>query len=219
MPYFSLKPDGYTAAHGWRPLRLPKVAGDPLLKGWDVYDLQCKLTYLGHTIDTDGVFGPITQGAVKAFQAAESPVAGPVDGIAGSQTQVTLGARAALHGDLPDRVRGQMEKESSNLCGIYTPVYTEGEARGFQDTGPVQMNTKYHTTLSDNFDVRKAVPFLVATIRKKHTDFVNLGTKDARAWEAAQGWWNSQVLATRYAKGQAVPASFLEYIDAVTSYA
>jgi peptidoglycan hydrolase-like protein with peptidoglycan-binding domain len=217
MPDFPLDPTGCTAGHGWRPLKVR--ADTPIQKGWDVYDLQCKLKYIGFDIVTDGVFGKKTAGTVKGFQAEVAPAAGPIDGIAGTKTQIELGAKASVHGNLPERVRGQMEKESSFLCGIYTPVYTSGATAGYQDTGPVQRNTKYHPKLNENFDVAYSIPLLVSVIKRQHKQYVDWGVVDKRAWEAAQGYWNSQVYAGRYAKGESVPQSFLDYIEAVTTYA
>lgn len=212
MPDWPLAPSGYFPGGGWRPLRKIKP---PYLRGWDVFDLQCKLAYLDHEIDVDGIYGPATEIEVKGFQAYVEPAAGPVDGIAGARTQTTLGAEAAIAGELPERVRGQMEKESSLLCGIYTPRYVNGS----QDRGPLQMNSQYHGDNVLAFDVRHAIPVLVSRIRANHKKYVSWGTKDERAWAAAQGHWNSPVYADRYARGDNVPDSFLDYVRAVTIYA
>lgn len=205
---FPFNSAGYTAGHGWRPLRKKQ----PYQRGWDVYDLQCKLAYVGHEIDTDGVFGPQTDRVVREFQATQQLV---VDGIAGAATQTNLGAWAAGFSQLPNRVRGQMEKESSLLCGIYTAQYSNGS----RDRGPLQENSDVFTSDEAAFDVRRAIPDLVQRIREYHAKYVNWGLNYGKAWAAAQGAWNSPVYADRYARGQNVPQTFLDYIAAVTAYA
>jgi peptidoglycan hydrolase-like protein with peptidoglycan-binding domain len=212
MPEFPFAFSGYTAANGWRPLRLKKARYQ---RGWDVYDLQCKLAYLAYAIDTDGFFGPKTEAVVEDFQWAVGPLAGPVDGIAGVRTQVALGVRVCDLGDLPLRTRGQMEKESSLLCGIYTAPYGDGSF----DRGPVQENSRYHPDHEAAFDVRDCLPVLWTRIRTNARRYMSMGVAEERAWAAAQGHWNSPLYADRYATGSSVPTSFLEYIDAVTAYA
>jgi peptidoglycan hydrolase-like protein with peptidoglycan-binding domain len=49
--------------------------------------VQATLRTLGYTVITDGVDGPLTQRAVKAFQAQKGLV---VDGVAGPLTQAAL---------------------------------------------------------------------------------------------------------------------------------
>lgn len=207
MPDFPFDPQGYTTAHGWRPLK--KVS--PYMRGWDCFDLQCKLAYLGHSLDTDGIFGPQTDDRVRVFQAQNGLV---VDGIAGVATQTLLGAKVCGRSELPKRIRGQMEKESSLLCGIYTAPYSNGST----DRGPVQMNSKYYPEATIAFDVRSCVPALVHKIKDQHDKYVSWGVADDRAWTAAQGSWNSPAYADKYAKGQSVPESFLAYVAACTAY-
>lgn len=208
MPSFPLDPTGYFPGHGWRPLRLK----DPYQRGWDVYDLQAKLNLAANAgLVADGIFGKLTSTAVKAFQTANGLV---VDGIAGAATQTTLGNAAAKKSKYPQRAMGQIQKESSVLAGIYTAVYTNGS----QDTGPLQMNTKYHPDLGENFGVASALKVWEKHVEDYHAKYLSWGVADDRAWAAAQGAWNSPVYADKYAKGQAVPDSFIEYIEAVTVY-
>lgn len=209
MPSFPFDPAGYTAGGGWRPLRLK--TGTPYQRGWDVYDLQCKLAATGDTLTTDGVFGPETSGVTKQFQAAHGLV---VDGIAGVSTQTTLGAWVCGLGELPARIRGQVEKESSLLCGIYTAPYPDGT----RDRGPVQENSGFWTSDTDAFDCRRCLPALVSEIKAQHARYVSQGVEDTRAWAAAQGYWNNHVYANRYARGETVPQTFLDYVAAVTAY-
>ena len=52
----------------------------PYMKGGDVAALQKALNRKGYEIDTDGVFGPLTQWAVEKFQfSVRLPVTGTVD--------------------------------------------------------------------------------------------------------------------------------------------
>jgi hypothetical protein len=203
---YSLSSGGSYPGHGWRPLKKGLV-------GWDVYDLQSRLNNANKAgLALDGAFGALTKAAVMDFQAQNHLV---VDGIAGAVTQVATGQAVALRGPLPQRVKGQMQKETSMLCGIYTPTY----ANGSQDTGPLQMNTQYHPDLSQNFDVTYAVRVLVGRINEYHEKYVRWGVNDERAWAAAQGAWNSPVYADRYARGESVPSTFLDYVAAVSIYA
>lgn len=205
---FPLDPTGYTAGHGWRPLRRKT----PMQRGWDVFDFQTRLVALGNSLACDGWFGDQTDRATVRFQEAHNLIR---DGIAGAVTQVASGKSVALlNGPLSDRVRGQMQRECSMLCGIYTPVYDNGS----QDRGAVQMNSKYHPDNGEAFDVRNCVAVLVATIKQQHSRFVGWGTEDMRAWAAAQGYWNNHVYAERYARSEPVPDSFMEYIEAVTAF-
>lgn len=206
---FSFDPKGYTAGQGWRPLKLD----DPFEKGWDVYELQTRLTMLGSSLTLDGVFGPETKKFVRSFQTDAGLRI--VDGIAGVKTQVETGFRVAAKSDLPQRVHGQMEKECSLLCGIYTSPYVNGS----RDRGSVQENSQYYTNDEAAFDVRRAIPVLVQSIKAEHAKYVSWGVADKLAWAAAQGYWNNHVYADAYAKGQSVPSAFLEYVSAVTTYA
>ncbi|MFI5494374.1 peptidoglycan-binding protein [Actinoplanes sp. NPDC051859] len=69
--------------------------------GVDVQSLQHLLTAAGHPVDTDGKFGPGTEAAVKAFQAANSATA---DGIVGMMSWSKL-IRTVRPGDRGDAVK------------------------------------------------------------------------------------------------------------------
>lgn len=207
MASFPLNPAGYTPSNGWRPLRNKT----PIMSGWDVYEWQTRLVKLGYPLTVDGVFGTETEGQTRMYQGGHGLT---VDGIAGSVTQTTSGVWIAKTTSIPRRVQGQAEKESSLLCGIYTAVYSNGS----QDRGFVQLNSKYHADDTSAFDVRLAVPKLVTTILVQKKRYVTEGVTLVRAWAAAQGYWNNQVYANRYAHGEPVPESFLSYIAACTAY-
>ena len=201
-------PDSGAGLTGWRPLRLK----DPYQRGWDVFDLQCRLSAVGAILIKDGVFGPRTQSEVKIYQSGKGLV---VDGIAGSMTQVTLGRALCGRSELPARVLGQMQKESSFLCGIYTTKYTNGS----RDCGPVQMNDRYHPDYTEAFDATRALPVLVKQIKEQYARYKGWGVAEDKAWRAAQGSWNSPAFADAYASGRSVPDTFIQYMDDVTIYA
>ena len=113
----------------------------PLVKqgdeGHPVKTLQYLLNERGQTLTVDGLFGPLTDAAVRAFQQTNLLA---VDGIAGP---LTFGALivTAQSGSTGDAVKGvQEEFEFRNLSGqpglaidgIFGPL-TEAAVRGFQE--------------------------------------------------------------------------------------
>ena len=103
-----------------------------------VNTLQYLLRQRGHGVAVDGVFGPQTETAVKAFQASRGLVA---DGIVGPITWPALVVQVQ-QGSQGDAVRGVQEEfqfrnlsgDPSNgpqIDGIFGPV-TEASVRGFQ---------------------------------------------------------------------------------------
>ena len=72
---------------GDRPDRLLRLQS-PYLRGEDIRALQTALVKAGFTVDTDGIFGPGSEKAVKAFQTQQGLGA---DGIAGPATKKALG--------------------------------------------------------------------------------------------------------------------------------
>lgn len=114
----------------------------PLVRRGDeqhpVRTLQYLLRARGHTVVVDGVFGPATEAAVRAFQ-QEKRLA--VDGIVGPNTWSAL-IVTVRQGSAGDAVRGvQEEFQFRNLSGdpskglavdgIFGPK-TEAAVRGFQ---------------------------------------------------------------------------------------
>ncbi len=63
----------------------------PFMEGDDVRELQQALASAGIAVGTDGVFGPATETAIKAFQEREDMAA---DGIVGPATRAALAAEA-----------------------------------------------------------------------------------------------------------------------------
>jgi peptidoglycan hydrolase-like protein with peptidoglycan-binding domain len=106
--------------------------------GHPIKTLQFLLRARGHSVAIDGVFGPNTEAAVKAFQASHGVAA---DGIVGPVTWVALVVQVK-RGSQGDAVRGvQEEFQFRNLSGdpskgpqvdgIFGPK-TEAVVRGFQ---------------------------------------------------------------------------------------
>ena len=113
----------------------------PLVKqgdeGHPVKTLQYLLNERGRPVTVDGLFGPLTDAAVRAFQQTNLLT---VDGIAGP---LTFGALIVTvqNGSTGDAVKGvQEEFEFRNLSGqpglaidgIFGPL-TEAAVRGFQE--------------------------------------------------------------------------------------
>ncbi len=83
-------------------------------KAHPVPSLQYLLRARGHTLDSDGDFGPVTEAAVRAFQQDRNLT---VDGIAGPQTWQAL-IITVRRGDRGDAVRAvQEEFQFRNLSG------------------------------------------------------------------------------------------------------
>lgn len=114
----------------------------PLLEEGDknhpVQTLQYLLRAHGHTVSVDGIFGPRTETAVRAFQQSKHLL---VDGLVGRRTWSALLVQVS-RGSTGDAVRGvQEEFQFRNLSGdpsqgvqvdgIFGPS-TEAAVRGFQ---------------------------------------------------------------------------------------
>ena len=118
------------------------IAPWPLVKRGDnifpVRSLQDLLRARNHPVAVDGIFGPLTEAAVKAFQQSSGLAA---DGIAGPQTWPKLVVQVQ-NGSTGDAARGVQEviKFHDQSGGEGPPVHvdgifgpqTEAWVRGFQ---------------------------------------------------------------------------------------
>ena len=107
-------------------------------RAFPVRPLQQLLRARGYTLDVDGIFGPNTEAAVKAFQDSKSLA---VDGIVGPLTWPKLIVQVK-RGDTGDGVKGVQEvmkfHDQSDgegppihVDGIFGPI-TDNGVRGFQ---------------------------------------------------------------------------------------
>ena len=105
-------------------------------QGHPIRTLQFLLRARGHNLTVDGMFGPATEAAVKAFQTSKGMTA---DGIMSAQTWSILIIQVKK-GSSGDAVRGVQEEfqfragepgKGLKVDGIFGPQ-TESTVRGFQ---------------------------------------------------------------------------------------
>jgi len=105
-------------------------------QGHPIRTLQFLLRARGHNLTVDGMFGPATEAAVKAFQSSKAMTA---DGITSAQTWSRLIIQVKK-GSSGDAVRGVQEEfqfragepgQGLKVDGIFGPQ-TDGTVRGFQ---------------------------------------------------------------------------------------
>jgi len=105
-------------------------------QGHPIRTLQLLLRARGHNLTVDGMFGPATEAAVKAFQTSKGMTA---DGIMSAQTWSTLIIQVKK-GSSGDAVRGVQEEfqfragepgKGLKVDGIFGPQ-TDSTVRGFQ---------------------------------------------------------------------------------------
>ena len=105
-------------------------------QGHPIRTLQFLLRAHGHNLTVDGMFGPATEAAVKAFQTSNGMTA---DGIMSAQTWSTLIIQVKK-GSSGDAVRGVQEEfefragepgKGLKVDGIFGPQ-TDSTVRGFQ---------------------------------------------------------------------------------------
>jgi len=105
-------------------------------QGHPIRTLQFLLRARGHNLTVDGMFGPATEAAVKAFQTSKGMAA---DGIMSPQTWSTLIIQVKK-GSSGDAVRGVQEEfqfragepgKGLKVDGIFGPQ-TDSTVRGFQ---------------------------------------------------------------------------------------
>jgi peptidoglycan hydrolase-like protein with peptidoglycan-binding domain len=105
-------------------------------QGHPIRTLQLLLRAHGHNLTVDGMFGPATEAAVKAFQASKGMTA---DGVMSAQTWSNLIIQVKK-GSSGDAVRGVQEEfqfragepgKGLKVDGIFGPQ-TDSTVRGFQ---------------------------------------------------------------------------------------
>ena len=105
-------------------------------QGHPIRTLQLLLRAHGHNLTVDGMFGPATEAAVKAFQTSKGMT---TDGIMSAQTWSTLIVQVKK-GSSGDAVRGVQEEfqfragepgKGLKVDGIFGPQ-TDSTVRGFQ---------------------------------------------------------------------------------------
>ena len=94
----------------------------PYLEGRDVVALQEALVCQGYEIETDGIFGPLTQWAVEKFQAT---VRLPVTGLVDKATQRILSARELYLSD-PYFIGSDVKEVQQRLVRIGYDVPIDG---------------------------------------------------------------------------------------------
>ena len=150
-------------ALNWPLLRQGEEAPGPLARE-PIRSLQYLLREHGYTeVFVDGIFGPVTAGAVRRFQQSRGLL---VDGIVGNQTWPALIVQVR-EGSEGDAVRGvQSQLQARNLSGdpsrglqidgIFGPK-TDAAVRGFQQAaglavdgivGPITWNALVNGVLA-----------------------------------------------------------------------
>jgi peptidoglycan hydrolase-like protein with peptidoglycan-binding domain len=170
-----------------------------------VLAIQIMLNRLGYSFDYSsgqGIFGPLTDKNVRAFQ---SVYAAPADGIVGPNTARAL-VRAFVSeqekaNGIPDRILwGLIGAESGwdfGAVGYYTP----------KDLGICQYNTYYNQSLSPDqiMDPTVVIPMTAKRIRTRFNEYSKYTTDPQRAWDAAILAHNSPARALTYAKTGVYP--------------
>ena len=147
----------------WPLLKQGQQAPGPLTME-PIRSLQFLLRHRGHSqVAPDGIFGPLTDGAVRSFQQSHGLV---VDGIVGTQTWPAVIVHVQ-QGHQGDAVRGvQSQFQARNLSGdpnlglqvdgIFGPI-TDSTVRGFQQAaglgvdgivGPITWNALVNGVLA-----------------------------------------------------------------------
>lgn len=186
-----------------RPLSLVEVDDGGPLKGNDVIALQIAC---GMQV-RDGVFGPMTDKALRVLQKALGVA---VDGISGPGTErtycvraITLREQGVPHG----LARGIVEGESGYRLGAQSPTYTRANVLR-ADLGAVQFSTPQgdQGAILRALDAARGVELLLKHLREKRAQYFDEAfvkqhlQRDKIAGWLACGSWNAPAWTDVWAK-------------------
>lgn len=171
--------------------------------GEDVRSVQYLLNAHGAALATDGLFGPLTKGAVQSFQTSHGLIA---DGIVGNATWPQLIITVAVGASNPavSAVQSQLHARIARptVDGIFGPE-TDGVVRDFQQAaglvvdgivGPNTWNALVSGVLGASDAVDAAQRVFAAweandpTTARKNATSIAVTELFARSWTAAAGW-------------------------------
>lgn len=207
--------------------------GLPLLRGEDVYAVQCACNRIVRAgLVLDGILGPATGQAIWSIQSALDVTK---DGRCGPVTQRAIAlhlvvlAGVTKHSNLFRLAKGAIERESLFLLGNYSPIRPSGTF----DAGVVQRNSQFHP-LDAAFNPVLSIELWVSTVRdafkRYHDESLYRDTNYAypdsvRRYKLAAASWNAPFFGNFYAGVQpsvapsaAGEAAFLAYLEGVGVY-
>ncbi len=183
------------------------------MTGWDCKALQIALNTATPSpkLATDGIFGPITEAAVKAIQ---KTLGITVDGIAGPQTQSTLCIYQCNQPIIVPKglMKGICLGESGGIIPCTSPVYPNAT----RDYGPLQDNlpvTSNEETLARAFDPAVQVRAVSASLKAAHDLYLPMvGVKGSQeqAWRLAVLYYNWPAAAMALARGEGSTWTYIE---------
>lgn len=171
----------------WNPTPKYRYSTKLGMRGIEVEALQVNLNHVGGHLAEDGIFGPGTDKAVKAFQGNKGLT---IDGIAGVMTQraliLTLAVESTRKHNLP---LGLLKSMASNESGFVLAAYSAHPSGEGFDFGPYQLafppavkgQIMYHTAC-DAFAMAEHVGSDARKLKNKFRQARFVKT-DRYAWE------------------------------------
>lgn len=148
---------------------VPPAGQSPVIRrgqtGWPVYALQDALSAVGPALVRDGVFGSVTEVAVKKFQAIQKLT---TDGVAGPITQANLVIVAcrAVESSLTDMPKGLIRGVALGEGGLaLAPVNDNGDG---VDCGAVQ----YHVPGPPFDQAALKAAFSIVSVKRAAQEFM-----------------------------------------------